>query len=137
MVLWELWRSRCASKFGSELPSIQRSTALISYNISQLFKQKFRRLEKSLNWERLQDILDMPINHRSYKLVKWVKSPPQYWKLDSDGSCVEGSCGAGGIIRDSEGKLILAYSVYLGRGTSNWAEGQAMLICLQKRISME
>lgn len=33
-------------------------------------------------------------------------------------------------------KLILAYSVYLGPGTSNWAEGQAMLIGLQKAVAI-
>ncbi|XP_070057377.1 uncharacterized protein [Nicotiana tomentosiformis] len=45
-------------------------------------------------------------------------------------------CKAGGTIRDSVGKLILAYSIYLGPGTSNWVEGQAMLIGLQKVVAM-
>lgn len=37
----------------------------------------------------------------------------------------------GGIIRDTEGNMQIAFSMYLDQGTSNWAESQAMLIGLQ------
>nr|XP_009782057.1 PREDICTED: uncharacterized protein LOC104230856 [Nicotiana sylvestris] len=54
------------------------------------------------------------------------------WKLPQDGVC-----GAGGIIRDHIGKLILAFSIFLSPGTSNWAEGKAMLYGLQQCMSIE
>lgn len=40
-------------------------------------------------------------------------------------------CGVGGIIRDAVGNIKIAFSIYLGQGTSNWAECQAMQIGLQ------
>nr|XP_016433017.1 PREDICTED: uncharacterized protein LOC107759564 [Nicotiana tabacum] len=130
IIMWELWRSRCASKYGSELPSIPRSMAIISFNLSCLVQQKFGQLQMETIWEKLQRIVDQPITHRMYKVVKWSRPPPFYYKLNSDGSCVEGACGAGGVIRDCNGTLVMAYSVYFGQGTSNWAEGHTMLLGL-------
>nr|XP_033515504.1 uncharacterized protein LOC117279964 [Nicotiana tomentosiformis] len=95
-------------------------------------KQKFGQLQMEMTWERLQSIFDQPINHRMYKMVRWSKPPPTYFKINSDGSCVEGNCGVGGIIRDCNRVFIMEYSIYLGPGTSNWAKGQAMLFGLQQ-----
>lgn len=64
--------------------------------------------------------------HKTIKIVKWEKPPLQVHKVNTDGSCREGECGAGGVIRDSEVKIIVAFSIFLGRGTSNWAESKAL-----------
>ncbi|KAL3368084.1 hypothetical protein AABB24_009122 [Solanum stoloniferum] len=65
---------------------------------------------------------DTPMVHQVYKLVKWIKPQPLFYRLNSDGSCIEGMCGAGGVIRDSNGHMILVFSVFLGPGTSNWGK---------------
>nr|XP_009587636.1 uncharacterized protein LOC104085336 [Nicotiana tomentosiformis] len=86
-------------------------------------------------WEKMQRIIDQPITHRMCKVVKWSRPPPFYYKLNSDGSCVEGAYGPGGVIRDCNETLVMAYSMYLGQGMSNRAEGHAMLLGLQYCIS--
>ncbi|KAG5604014.1 hypothetical protein H5410_025506 [Solanum commersonii] len=71
---------------------------------------------------------DTPMVHQVYKLVKWIKPQPLFYKLNSDGSCIEeGMCGVGGVIRDSNGHMILVFSVFQGPGTSNWAKEPATL----------
>lgn len=40
-VLWELWRSRCSSKYGMERPSAARSISFIAFNITDKLKAKF------------------------------------------------------------------------------------------------
>ncbi|KAH0676527.1 hypothetical protein KY285_024328 [Solanum tuberosum] len=61
-------------------------------------------------------------------------------KLNSDGRCRDGICGGGGVVRDSMGALIMAYSIPLGAGTSNWAEAKAMLFglkwCIERRYRL-
>lgn len=131
IILWELWRSRCANKYGEELLSIQRSVVLIGSNLSGIVKQRFGQVQMESTWKKLQDIIDQPINFRIVKIVRWSKPLMIFYKLYSDRSCMEGSCGAGGVIRDHCVNFIVAYSFYMGKGTSNWAEGQAMLIRLQ------
>lgn len=54
-----------------------------------------------------------------------------FHKLNSDGSCIDGSCKAGGVIRDCNGKFIMLYSIFLGQGTSKQVEGQALLFGVQ------
>lgn len=68
---------------------------------------------------------------KSVALVRWIKPPLLFVKLNSDGRCRDGICGGGGVVRDSMGALIMAYSIPLGAGTSNWAEAKAMLFGLK------
>lgn len=52
-------------------------------------------------------------------------------KLYYDGSCTQGICGGGGLIRNSQGITLWAYCIILGPGTSNMAEAAAMLYGLK------
>lgn len=60
-----------------------------------------------------------------------AKSPLLFVKMNNDGSCVNGMCGGGGVVRDNHGKVLMAYSMPLGHGTSNWAEAVAFLFGLK------
>ncbi|OIT30842.1 hypothetical protein A4A49_27518 [Nicotiana attenuata] len=71
------------------------------------------------------------IQQTSSITVRWLRPPAQIVKLNSDGSCTNGQCGGGGIIRNQEGKFIMAYSIPLGEGTSNYAEAEALLFGLK------
>jgi len=55
------------------------------------------------------------------------KHPPNTFHLNTDGSALSnpGKIGGGGILRDSQGDMIYAYTVSLGTGTNNLAEVQA------------
>jgi ribonuclease HI len=45
-----------------------------------------------------------------------------------------GPCGAGGVIKDSNGVIIAEVSEYLGVQTNNYAEYKALYLTLQKAI---
>ncbi|XP_075085124.1 uncharacterized protein LOC142168347 [Nicotiana tabacum] len=64
-------------------------------------------------------------------MVKWLKPPPLIMKLNSDGSCLDGNCRGGGIVRGSDRCIIMAYLLPLGPGTSNTAEASALLYGLK------
>lgn len=60
--------------------------------------------------------------------IQWTKPPNQWVKLNSDGSCLpNGNMGAGGVIRNKDGEMLLAYSTPLGVGSNNQAEIEAAL----------
>lgn len=132
LIIWELWRSRCAARYGAEPSSISRSQSFILQSLIEITCQNFHRLKLQATWGHLQQLVDQPMTCKTVKVVRWEKPPEHYYKLNTDGSCQEGQCGAGGIIRDYTGEPIMAYSIFLGEGTSNWAESQAMLYGLQK-----
>ncbi|XP_042969986.1 uncharacterized protein LOC122302667 [Carya illinoinensis] len=63
------------------------------------------------------------------KVVCWVCLKESWVKLNIDGSSRENlrKAGAGGLIRDSRGNLVLAFSYPLDFGTNNYAEFMSLL----------
>ncbi|CAI9777979.1 unnamed protein product [Fraxinus pennsylvanica] len=56
-----------------------------------------------------------------------------WYKLNTDGCCLgnPGICGAGGIIRNENGDIVIAFAEKLDEGTNNGAELQALLYGLR------
>lgn len=88
--------------------------------------------------------LNIPVQLRKSKqarIVKWTRPSMDGYKLNVDGSSVEspGVCGAGGIVRNSNGDLLMAFSVSVGNGTNNFAEISSLLFgiphCAEASIS--
>ncbi|KAH0746322.1 hypothetical protein KY285_007979 [Solanum tuberosum] len=65
-------------------------------------------------------------------MVLWKKPPDQWSKLNTDGSALSnpGKIGAGGILRDHKGQMILAFATRLGEDTNNQAEMEAAIFGL-------
>jgi len=89
------------------------------------------------NWESIVHLKMSNINSTRRVMVKWSKPSTSFVKLNSDGSCKNNLCGGGGVIRDCEGRLLFAYSLNLGEGTSNWAEAMALLYGIRWCINNE
>ena len=64
---------------------------------------------------------------------RWHSLPSRFVKLNIDGCLKDnpGVSGGGGILRSTEGRLLFAFSVYLGQCTSLQAEAMALLLGLQ------
>lgn len=93
------------SKYDDEIPVINRSIAYL---------------------------LDIKLYETSFTMVKWIKPPMLFVKLNTDGSCNNGACGGlGGVVRDDMGRFIMAIILPLGQGTSNWAEAYSFLLGLK------
>nr|XP_033510552.1 uncharacterized protein LOC117275368 [Nicotiana tomentosiformis] len=127
IVIWELWRSKCSSKYKMERPSIARTISLINFNIIQIVKAQFRKLEFNYSWENLCRVWELPLMETNTSMVKWIKPHILFVKLNSDDSCRNGECGGGGVVRDKYGKIYNGLLHFLGQGTSNWAEACAFL----------
>ncbi|KAK4729613.1 hypothetical protein R3W88_022601 [Solanum pinnatisectum] len=82
-------------------------------------------------WERLlhQATVEMCFHDIKIHKVHWQRPPEQWVKLNTDGSALSnpGRIGAGGIIRDHRGEMILAFATPLGEGTNNQAEVRAAI----------
>jgi len=117
-----------------------RSKALITYSLSHLLHSQFGKVRVGESWKSICHLCDASMTSKSVALVRWIKPPLLFVKLNSDGRCRDGICGGGGVVRDSMGALIMAYSIPLGDGTSNWAEAKAMLFglkwCIERRYRL-
>ncbi|WMV36481.1 hypothetical protein MTR67_029866 [Solanum verrucosum] len=94
-------------------------------------RRKFGKVNIGEMWRSLSNIFDANIHQHISNPVKWIKLPARTFKLNSDGSCLQGACGGGGLIRDSFGHTIFAYSINLRAGTSNMTKTAALLYGLK------
>ncbi|XP_015166827.1 uncharacterized protein [Solanum tuberosum] len=74
-------------------------------------------------------LLENCIHDSKVTVVQWIKPPEKWVKLNTDGSALNnpGSIGAGGVLINHMGELLLAFSIPLGEGTNNQAEIEAAL----------
>ncbi|KAG5627797.1 hypothetical protein H5410_013015 [Solanum commersonii] len=65
--------------------------------------RRFGKANLGQNWRSICQVCDVTLQQRTVTIVKWIRPPPQLVKLNSDGSCIQGICGSGGLIRNSQG----------------------------------
>ncbi|KAH0712523.1 hypothetical protein KY289_008482 [Solanum tuberosum] len=67
------------------------------------------------------------------KEVRWMRPPDTIFKLNTNGSSLKNpdNIGEGGILRDSLGKMVYAFTIPLGVGTNNRVETLAAIHGLQ------
>ncbi|CAI9785059.1 unnamed protein product [Fraxinus pennsylvanica] len=79
-----------------------------------------------------------PIKEKGIKVVRWQRPMQGWYKLNTDGCCLgnPGICGAGCIIRNEKGDIVIAFTKYLGEGTNNGAELLVLLYGLRRAKRM-
>ncbi|KAH0698186.1 hypothetical protein KY290_014401 [Solanum tuberosum] len=135
ITIWELWKTRCDAKYGKEFYNTRKTVNNISSTLAGLLKNQFKLINVDPNWDSIVCLMKSKINATNIIQVKWLKPSISFVKINSDGSCKDGYCGGGGVIRDHSGSLVFAYPLNLGQGTSNWAEAKALLYGVQWCIS--
>lgn len=83
------------------------------------------------SWDSLCQASVARISVHTMKVIKWIKPPHWQVKKNSDGGCVQGQCGGGGIIGDSQSKMIFVYAIKIGPDTSNLVEAATLLYGLK------
>ncbi|XP_060182018.1 uncharacterized protein LOC132611633 [Lycium barbarum] len=114
----------------------------IAKNIWQYFANslgiKISNINLHLSWRDICVIVDNYRNQISSCLMYWDRPITQQFKINTDGSSLiqMKKAGAGGIRRNKEGRMILAYSEYLEFCSNNRAEIEAALIGLKYSSSL-
>lgn len=67
--------------------------------------------------------------------IGWV-SPPEYYKINIDGSCICSKMGVRIVIRKYASFLIAGGSFFLWEGTNNLAEFKALFLCILKAMEI-
>ncbi|KAH0693196.1 hypothetical protein KY285_020293 [Solanum tuberosum] len=128
-ICWNLWKNRCAKKYGGKQSNIARVKFAIFKDTFRLLHTVFPYTQWPSSWRKLVLMIEGCTHETKVTLVQWNKPQNQWIKLNTDGSALSnpGRIGAGGILRNSTGELIMAYAIPLGEGTSNQAEIEAAI----------
>ncbi|XP_069152141.1 uncharacterized protein [Solanum lycopersicum] len=129
IICWNLWKNRCAVKYGKKRSSIHRVKYGIFKEVMQVIKLVFPSIPWQSNWNNLVNIIEHCSQQYKIVLVSWNKPALGTYKLNTDGSAIQnsGKIGGGGNLRDFQGKIVYAFSIPFGVGTNNFAEIKAAL----------
>ncbi|XP_059306149.1 uncharacterized protein LOC132057525 [Lycium ferocissimum] len=100
---WEIWRTRCGAKYGKERPNIKISLEKIAFIIAQVVQGQFKSIHPEPDWYKIIQIMEFKFSCRTTTMVKWIKPPNSFVKINSDGSCKDGQCGGG----ESDSKILV------------------------------
>ncbi|WMV30204.1 hypothetical protein MTR67_023589 [Solanum verrucosum] len=140
IIIWNLWKNRCATKYGEKQSNIARNFFLILKDTTHLLNTAFPYIQWANDWTDLFRMVEKCRQETMVRIVEWEKPSQHFLQLDTDGSALSNprKIGGGGILRDHQGKLIYAFVIPLGTGTNNQAEFQAashgIFWCIQMAI---
>ncbi|KAK6781530.1 hypothetical protein RDI58_019326 [Solanum bulbocastanum] len=137
IIVWELWRSMCNSRYEEEIPFTKRSIFMIAFKIFHLNKKIFTNINLPENWESLLKLMEIQLEDTIHIMVKWSRPSHHSMKLNDDGYCIRESSRGGGVVRNSNGNYIMAFILPLGNGTSNTVEAKVFLFGLKWCIANE
>ncbi|XP_071920660.1 uncharacterized protein [Coffea arabica] len=137
-ICWNIWKARCRAVFEGARVRVKEICDEVFQDVKSAFEVQFSLATQvsdfSLFYERVARSTDL----YEFRIVWWRAGGQADMVLNTDG-CSKGNPGAsggGGLLRDSNGQLLVAFSAYLGEATSLRAEVLAMLkgvqLCLGK-----
>ncbi|WMV32833.1 hypothetical protein MTR67_026218 [Solanum verrucosum] len=131
-ICWNLWKNRCAKKYGGKQSNIATVKHLVILDTFKLLHTTFPYISWPLGWNKLCTLIEKCTHDIKVTAVQWIKLPAMWVKLNTDGSALSnpGSIGAWGVLRNSLGEIIFAFSTPLGEGTNNQTEVEAALFGL-------
>ncbi|MQL88822.1 hypothetical protein Taro_021393 [Colocasia esculenta] len=129
LILWEIWKFRCAKRYDSKVKSLNSIIFDIKFAINVavqgiMFKKECTQLQHSI---LIQYGFTPKVKTKMPKLVRWT--PPQLgFSLNMDGASKgnPGPYGGGGCIRDSTGDICLGFAFFYGQGDNLTAEARAL-----------
>ncbi|XP_027171679.1 uncharacterized protein LOC113771278 [Coffea eugenioides] len=111
VVTWFIWQGRNKARFEGQAFSAQEVIVEVSNFLHDLGRAK--KLDKAqftgdqdCVWARLAS---GGTRKRRPVVVTWAKPPPLQYKLNTDASVVNGRASGGGVLRDSFGRVIVAF----------------------------
>ncbi|XP_071917134.1 uncharacterized protein [Coffea arabica] len=133
-ICWNIWKARNKAVFEGVVPQNQELCKAIFRDIKAMFEIQFSRVVDARVFPEMCDaIAKLPSLKYGFTIVGWKPSATGQLTLNTDG-CSKGNpgmSGGGGVIRDSDGHLVFAFSAFLGEETSLRAEILALLIGLR------
>ncbi|KAK3231552.1 hypothetical protein Dsin_003433 [Dipteronia sinensis] len=125
-IVWTIWEYRNQLVFEGKEPIFQQATDLVKFRVVWWFKYLGRGSNDPVD-TFLRNLPDLCVEHKKVKvnkIVDWIPPLPDNLKFNVDGSSrgKPGPSGIGGVMRDSNEKVLCLFSFYVGIFDSNVAE---------------
>ncbi|KAK3218927.1 hypothetical protein Dsin_012897 [Dipteronia sinensis] len=138
-IVWTIWEARNHLVFEGKVPNVEHVADLVRFRIVWWFKH-LGRGSQDLVQSLLLNIKDLCVesNKINDKRIKdWIPRDKDKLKFNVHGSVrgKPGPEGIGGVLRDSNGKVLCLFSKFMGVTDSNtaelWAIKKAVQLCTE------
>ncbi|XP_012848003.1 PREDICTED: uncharacterized protein LOC105967963 [Erythranthe guttata] len=130
----EIWNARCRVVYADgDMSSAEIIRKVYYHTQSMVALHRPRQFSTKIQSLRIQ-AAGLPVvqpPHKRGAWHKWEFPLAGKYTLNTDGSAKGGMSSGGGIIRDSRGNIVAAYSSFFGHGTNNSAEFLAIVYGLR------
>ncbi|KAG5606154.1 hypothetical protein H5410_027646 [Solanum commersonii] len=101
-ICWNLWKNHCASKYGGKSSNVSRVKYAIYKDNYKLMNTISPQIKWPSIWKELFQLGEHCIHDTKVILIKWIKPPDRWVKINTDGSALSNPSriGVGGILRD-------------------------------------
>lgn len=123
----ELWKCWCSIKYGNNRISVSRVRQEVLFHLKIYMRSKGVFIDMSWSWLQLCNHIERYRPTISSRAVIWDKPPDGWLKINIDGSSQIRTKIAriGGIVRNKNGELIMAFAKNLQFCSNNQPEVQA------------
>ena len=130
LICWNIWKARNRAVFDGIQPQGQGICNMVAQDVKAAFEIRFQKELGMLTFPQFYEKISYPSYVYNISVVRWKGGGQGVLTLNTDG-CSKGNpgvCGGGGVVRDSNGHAVFAFSAFLGEGTSLRAEALAALV---------
>nr|XP_027082456.1 uncharacterized protein LOC113704781 [Coffea arabica] len=134
-ICWNIWKARCRAVFERARVRVKELCEAVFQDVKLAFEVQFSLAVHVSDFSLFYERVAQSTVRYEFRVVRWRAGGQADMVLNTDG-CSKGNPGAsggGGLLRDSAGQLLVAFSAYLGEATSLHAEVLAMFKGVQRR----
>ncbi|XP_027166413.1 uncharacterized protein LOC113766418 [Coffea eugenioides] len=132
-ICWNIWKARCRVVFDGARVRAKEICGAVFQDVKAAFEIHFKVAVQGSNFQVFYTGVSQAPYLYECKIVRWEAGGYGCTTLNTDG-CAKGNpgvSGGGGVLRDSGGHVLVAFSAYLGEGSSLRAETLAALLGIQ------
>ncbi|XP_060184706.1 uncharacterized protein LOC132614307 [Lycium barbarum] len=132
-ILWELWKYRNAARYGNKKQSIFWIYKKIVFHIHVYINRKGHNLDYKWDWNKICKFAEAIKPSFTGVMVTWMRPEGEWIKINTDGSSnsTKNTVGMGGVVRNGNGEIIMAFANSLNFCTNNKAEVEAAEYAIQ------
>ena len=132
-ICWNIWKARCRVVFDGARVRAKEICGAVFQDVKEAFEIHFKVAVQGSNFQVFYTVVSQAPYLYECRIVRWEAGGYGCTTLNTDG-CAKGNpgvSGGGGVLRDSGGHVLVAFSAYLGEGSSLRAETLAALLGIQ------
>ncbi|OVA00244.1 Reverse transcriptase zinc-binding domain [Macleaya cordata] len=130
VIMWEIWlerNRRIHNESPASLTSIRFKVVKWIQDINPRLKVKQSSPVIIKNFLASFHISLIHVRRKPITVLRWSTPPPGYFIINTDCASISMTAACGGVVRDNQGQIVVAFHSFYSSGTNNQVESRALM----------